>query len=88
MAIKVPLSCLSPFALAAALLGGCAMPQPACINGSRVIQSGENQGSVQSAHQAIQNANKTGSFSSGPGITSSMTASVGMTVTRRSADCN
>ena len=86
MAINVPLSCLSPFALAATLLSGCAVPQPVCINGSRVIQS-ENQGSVQSSQQAIQNANKTGSFQSGSGITSSMTAPVGMTVTRKSADC-
>lgn len=86
MAMKLPVSCLLPFGLVAALTG-CATPNGPvtdCANGARVVHS-ENYSTTRPATQAIQDAVKSGSFSSGSTITSSMTANVGMTVTRRSS---
>ena len=83
MAIKATLSCLSTFGLAVTL-SGCAGAPDKCATTQT-----PHFGSVQPASQAIQDAVKSGTFKSGPGITSSMTAPVGITVTRKtSVGCN
>lgn len=79
------LSCLISFSLAAALSGCTAPIAPASEYPCRTDSTTPQAGIAKSSSQAIQEAGKTGRFKGG-GITSSMTAPVGITVIQTSRD--